>query len=127
MSNYQGVIIEESLADKNLVQDFKILFTKVSLVTDKHKTSWLKQWTLHTVEIPEDQASNVAQKLSQNLDYSHGSAWYADFKNDAHHYIIFQNKVFLIDIWNQEQYNEAKRYGISLSIPDYQVDFKAKV
>ena len=47
----------------------------------------------------------------------------ADFKNDTHHYIIFRDKVFYIDRKSKEQYDEAKRYGISLSIPEYQVDF----
>ncbi len=126
MPNYQGVIIEESLVDKNIMQKLEILSTKVEQVVDKHKTPWLKQWTLYTVEIPEGEADKKAEELSQNLDYSHG-AWYADFKNDRYHYIIFHSKVFLIDRWSQEQYNEAKQYGISLGIPDYQVDFKAKV
>ncbi|MBI2665806.1 hypothetical protein HYX12_04250 [Candidatus Woesearchaeota archaeon] len=53
---FKGVIIEESLARKEILQKIKILSTKIEPVTEKHKTPWLKQWTLHTVEVPESQA-----------------------------------------------------------------------
>src|SRR3989344_2548500 len=89
--NYQGVIIEESLGNKDILKDVKILETKVE------------------------------ETISKALDSEH--AWYADFKNDTHHYIIFRNKVFYIDRKSKEQYEEAKQHGISLDIPEYQVDF----
>src|SRR3989338_2439900 len=110
--NYQGVIIEESLENKDILKDVKISDTKVEEVVEEHKTPWIKQWTLHTVEIPENEAGNVAKKISKALDSEHN--WYADFKNDSHHYIIFRDKVFYIDRKSKEQYDEAKRYGISL-------------
>lgn len=119
--NYKGVIIEESLENKDILKDVKISETKVEEVVEEHKTPWIKQWTLHTVEIPENQAGTVAEKISKVLDSEHN--WYADFKNDTHHYIIFRDKVFYIDRKNKEQYDEAKQYGISLGIPEYQVDF----
>jgi len=121
MNNYNGVIIEESLESKDVLKKVKILSTKVEQVTDEHKTPWISQWTLHTVELPESEAKMIAEEISQYLDSEH--SWYADFKNNTHHYIIFRNKVFYIDRKSKEQYNEAKRYGISLGIPEYQVDF----
>lgn len=119
--NYTGVIIEESLEKKDILKEVKISETKVEEVVEEHKTPWIKQWTLHTVEIPENQVVDVAEKISKALDSEHN--WYADFKNDTHHYIIFRDKVFYIDQKSKEQYDEAKRYGISLGIPEYQVDF----
>ncbi|MFA6446381.1 MAG: hypothetical protein WCW14_04010, partial [Candidatus Paceibacterota bacterium] len=53
--------------------------------------------------------------------------WYADFKNKKTHYIIFRDKVFKIDRTSKEQYDEVKRYGISLGIPPYQVDFHPEI
>lgn len=123
--DYKGVIIEESLENKDILKDVKILETKVEEVTEEHKTPWIKQWTLHTVEIPENQAKDVAEKISEALDSEHD--WYADFKNDTHHYIIFRNKIFFVDKQSKEQYDEAKKYGISLGIPEYQVDFHPEV
>ena len=122
---YKGVIIEESLEKKDILGRIKILSTKVEQVVDKHKTPWLKQWTLHTVEVPEEQADAVAKELSESLDSKHN--WYADFKNETIHFIIFKNKVFKVDRISKKQYDEAKEYGISLGIPPYQVDFHPEV
>ena len=126
MTNYKGVIIEESLENKEILKRVKIISTKVEQVTDKHKTPWLSQWTLHTVEVPENEAGEIAEKISQSLDSDHGGSWYADFKNDTNCYIIFRDKIFYIDRKSKEQHDEAKRYGISLGIPEYQVDFRPK-
>jgi len=123
--NFQGVIIEESLEDKKVLGKIRILATKIEQVTEKHKTLWIKQWTLHTVEITENEADNVAEEISKSLDSKHN--WYADFKNETTHYIIFRNRVFKIDRTKKEQYDEATRYGISLGIPDYQVDFSPHI
>lgn len=123
MNNYKGVIIEESLENKEVLKKVKIISTKVEQVTDEHKTPWLSQWTLHTVEIPENEAKEIAEEISNSLDRAHSGSWYADFKNNTHYYIIFRNKIFYIDRKSKEQYDEAKRYGISLGIPEYQVDF----
>lgn len=41
MKNYQGVIIEESLENKEFLKKVKIISTKVVKVTKKHKTPWL--------------------------------------------------------------------------------------
>lgn len=119
--NYTGVIIEESLEDNAVLYDVKIISTKVEKVTEKHKTPWIKQWTLHTVEIPADTVDAVAGKISESLDSEHN--WYADFKNDQFHYIIYRNKVFKIDRKNPTLYKNARDHGISLGIPEYQVDF----
>lgn len=121
--DYKGVIIEESLENRDILGKLKILETKVEEVTEKHKTPWLLQWTLHTVEIPEIQAKEIAQEISRSLDRNHGGSWYADFANNNHHYIIFRNKIFFIDKYSKEQYDAAREYGISLGIPEYQVDF----
>lgn len=122
MDNYSGVIIEESLADKGVLEKVRITNTIVKDVTDRYKTPWLKHWTLHTVEIPEDQAAALAKEISRSLDKEH--PWYADYKNTDYHYIIFLNKIFKIARNNQKQYNQAKEYGLALGIPEYQVDFR---
>jgi len=127
MKNYQGVIIEESLENKEFLKKIKIISTKVEPITNEHKTPWLSQWTLHTVKIPDNEAKEIAEEISKSLDRNHGGSWYADFKNDTHHYIIFRDKIFYIDRKSKEQYDEAKSYGISLGIPEYQVDFHPEV
>lgn len=119
--NFQGTIIEESLENKDVLKNLKILSTEVEIVAAEHKTPWIKQWTLHKVEIPEKDAQIVAELVSKSLDKEHN--WYADFRNDDTHFIIFRNKVFKMDRTNKALYDEATKYGMSLGIPDYQLDF----
>lgn len=125
MGKFVGVIIEESLENKDILKKVKIFKTQVEEVTKKHKTPWVKQWTLHTVEILEDKADEIAEELSRSLDYQHN--WYADFKDEKVHFIIFRTKVFKIDRTKKEQYDAATKYGVSLGIPKYQVDFSPYV
>jgi len=119
--NFNGVIIEESLENKDVLQKVKIIKTKVEKVGEKHKTPWIKQWTLRTVEIFANQADEIAEELSKSLDSERN--WYADFKNGKFHYIIYRNKVFRVDRSKPEQYKKAVEYGLLLGIPDYQLDF----
>lgn len=119
--NYRGVIIEESLDNLDILKEVEIVSTKVEPVTEKHKTPRLGQWTLHTVEIPEEKADQIAEMLSQNLQKEH--FWYAYYKNDLYHYVIYRGKMFKVDLKNPALYKDAKRHGVSLGIPEYQVDF----
>jgi len=59
---------------------------------------------LHTVEIPDEQADVIAEELSESLDSQHN--WYADFKNNLFHYIIFRKKVFKINRSKPQQYDK---------------------
>jgi hypothetical protein len=122
--NYKGVIIEESLENKDILNKISILATKKEIVTEKHKTPWIRQWTLHTVEIDLDSAEEIAREISKSLDSIHD--WYADFKNDKSHYVVFRNKVFKIDL-AKPKYRDAMEYGIKHGIPWYQLDFSPEV
>jgi hypothetical protein len=124
--SYKGVFIEESLADKATLEDVNIIATRVEVVTPDHKTPWLKQWTLHTIEVPEDKAATVAEKLSHAIETDHPS-WYIDFKNDTTHFVIFPSKVFEIDRNNPEEYKPVVSYGAKLGIPRHQLDFSPEI
>ena len=127
MNDFEGMIIEESLADKGVLDEVVIVDRKIEQATVRHETPWVDQWTLDTVRISENEARQVADWLSRAIDTSHKTAWYADFKNNTHHYIIYPNRVFFIQRNDKSQYQEATDYGISLGIPDYQVDFSPHI
>lgn len=123
--DYKGIIIEESLEDKAILKDVKIISKKVDAVIekDKHQTPWVKQWTKYFIEIPDARAAAVAEKLSRAIDRNHISAWYADYMTDTEHYIIFRDKTFHItNRTDHTQYDEAIKYGITLGIPRDQID-----
>jgi len=120
-NNYQGVIIEESLSNKKILDKLIITKTEIFPVTEKNKTPWLSKWTLHHVEIHPAIADKIANELCETINSK--QSWYADFKNANTHYVIFKHKVFVIDRDKANQYQEAKEYGKRLGIPDYQLDF----
>lgn len=122
--NLRGDVIEESLSNKDILKELQIVATRVENVTPEHKTPWLTQWTLHTIEVPPKEAADLAEKLSHCLE---GNYWYIDFKNESEHYIIFPEKVFKIDRARPEQYKAAVTHGLSLKIPRHQLDFSPAI
>jgi hypothetical protein len=119
--DFTGIIIKESLVDASILDDLKIIETKIEPVTKRHQTPWLKQWTKLKVVIPEDWAEFYAQRISEVLDAEH--AWYADFKNDKFHYVIFYGSPFMVDLNQPDDYQAVKNYGLEQGIPDYQLNF----
>lgn len=127
MGDSSGVIIEESLEKKGVLRKVKIIRTDIEQVTERRNTPWVKQWTLHKVEIYEGRAGEISKGISESLGRKHEHAWYADFKNSSFHYAIFRNKVFKINRSRPEQYEVATKYGVSIGIPAHQVDFSPHI
>jgi len=121
--NYKGIIIEESLENKDVLQDVVILKTEISPVEEKDKTPWVENWTLCTVEISENKVEEIAEKISKAIDDKHAGSWFADFENGTWHYIIFRDKVFKVEMAHTEQYEAVREYGKALGIPEYQLGF----
>ena len=118
---YKGVIIEESLSDKSLLQRLQIVAQEVEKVTPRHETPWLEEWTLDTVEVPETNIEAVAQNLSKVIDVSHCGNWYCDFKNADWHYVVFCKKVFKLNRKNPADYAAMQEYAESLGLPKHQM------
>ena len=126
LGNFNGVIIEESLENIGVLENVAIISTRVEPVTEKHTP----------LALPVDFAlgGSGGRRSGQNggrdtriADREHKGSWYADFKNESHHYIIFPDKIFLVDRRSAEQYDDAKHHGLSLGIPEHQVDFHPSV
>lgn len=118
---YSGVIIEESLANKQALEGLNIVKQEVEQVTEEHETPWLAQWTCDTVEIPEAEIEAVVQKLSAAIDTEHIGNWYCDFKNNDWHYVVFSGKIFKIDRKKREAYDEMREYALSIGLPEHQL------
>ena len=124
---FRGIIIEESLQKNklNILRKVKILGTKIKPVTEKSMTPCLKKWSDHTIEIKGiTNARKIAKDISESFDIKHDNAWYADYNNGQICFIIFPNKIFELDGYNQTELDKAKEYGIKIGIPEYQVNFK---
>jgi hypothetical protein len=76
--------------------------------------------------VPEDEINEIAERVSLAIDDQQAGSWYADFKNDGHHHIIFRDRVFVVDL-EDPKYKDAMEYGISSGIPWYQLDFSPEI
>ncbi len=65
----------------------------------------------------------IADRLSRAIDREHSHAWYADFRNEEVHFIVFRDRIFRVDRSKDEDYARAVDHGRSLGIPDHQLDF----
>ena len=123
MNNYTGIIIEESLRQSDVLNKLKIISTEIEEVTRSHNTPWVSVWTIHTIEILEKDAEIVANEISKSIDEKHSSSWYVEFKNNRNQYVIFYDKIFCINKNNEKEKLEAINYGLSIGIPEQQLDF----
>ena len=96
--DFKGVIIEESLRDKSVLKEIKIVKTIVEKTTEKHRTPWLNQWTCLTVEIPEEKIDEICAKLQKSFDLEH--EWYIDLKNNKYEITIFHELIDKKRVYN---------------------------
>jgi hypothetical protein len=45
----------------------------------------------------------------------------------GYHFVIFRRRVFKIDRSKSEKYTDVVKYGLSLGIPAYQLDFSPAI
>ena len=119
--SYSGVIVEEGLQDKSVLEGVNIVSTRVEKVEAEHETPWLEKWTLHTIEISENEAEKITEKLAKSFDMEHIGNWYADFKNNEFHYVIYPNRVFKLDRSKKSDFDEMGEYALSIGLPKSQL------
>ncbi|MFA5258776.1 MAG: hypothetical protein WC979_05840 [Candidatus Pacearchaeota archaeon] len=89
--DFKGIIIEESLKDTSVLKAIKIVKTVIEKTTERHRTPWLTQWTIHNVEISEEKIDKICERLQKSLDPEH--EWYIDLKNNKYEISIFRDEV----------------------------------
>lgn len=104
MSKYSGCIIEESLKDKSILNEFKIIETNID------------DGISYIVEIDDSLIEEIVPKLQSAM--VDDKIWYSDLKNYDYHYIIYNDKIFKVNRDYGEQYEEAKEYGLKRGIPE---------
>lgn len=104
MGKFTGCIIDESIKDKSILQEFTILETK----TDGGIS--------YIVEIDESGIENVVLRLQASM--TDEKSWYTDLKNYDYHYIIFNDRIFKVNRDFPEQYEDAKEYGLNRGIEE---------
>lgn len=79
---YTGCIIEESLRDKSIVNEFEI----IEEINDDG-IMWI-------VETDESRLDDILPKLQSAM--VEAPIWYCDLKCDDYHYIIYNDKIFKV-------------------------------
>lgn len=112
MEKYKGYIIEESLEDNLILNNFKIIGIKI---TDDENPA--DRWHIYEVETSKEQLLKISKYLKPGK-------WYTHFWDSNKNIIaVFKDKNFEFNYDNKESWNEAVEYGLSLGIPKEQLDF----
>jgi hypothetical protein len=117
---YRGIIVEESLADKDVLSDVRILSVKV------FDEGTPNEWHILKVQVDGREAlERVADRLSRSFDLK--QSWYAHFysenSEDQTLVVVFPTRV----VWTHKNNPvEAVQYGLELKIPVEQLDFRPK-
>lgn len=101
----EGTIVENSLADKSVLTDLKIV-----------KTWNDEDWILHDVIIEESQIKKVQKALDSG-------PWYVHFWKDDDISVVYRDKIFNIKESDTATWKEAVEHGKALGISDEQLDF----
>lgn len=104
---YKGIIIEESLENRDILKDVEIIESTVS--SDG-------EWHMHTVSAMPEDLERLAQDLKEGT-------WYAHFWSDRNVIAVFKGKVFRFNFDDKSTWKDAIEYGRALGIPEEQLDF----
>jgi len=109
---YHSIIIEESLKDQKVLENYKILRTKFSAKNN---------WHLHVIEIlePEKAIKEIQEAMVEDKPY------YFHIYNEGETLIvIFKDKIFNLNPRDLATWKEARAFGAEkLNIPAEQLDF----
>lgn len=106
---YHAIIIEESLADKSSLNNFRILNTKID-----------GDWHLHVIEIPDiEKAIEIIQPAMVIDDEYY---WHI-FDDGNILVVVFRDKAYRMDPADKLTWKEAQEHGANLGIARHQLDF----
>jgi hypothetical protein len=104
----QGIIIDNGLEDRSLLENIKIV-----------KTWQDGERTLHAVEAGQQQIPDLARSLDEGPWYMY--FWEPDGDDVI---VVFRERTFRGRHSDPHSLNAAREYGMSLEIPEEQLDFK---
>ncbi len=112
MNQYTGTIIEESLEDNRILNDFEIISVRIT-----RDESPVDRWHLYKVKSTKENLLKFSNNLKQGT-------WYAHFWDEDKNIIaIFRDNVFEFNYDDKSSWVSAVEYGKSLGIPNEQLDF----
>lgn len=114
---WKGVIIEESLENRNILNLVRIINTRETSLEKEDEKGILH---FHRIELEDDKKDEFVQKASSAMK----QGWYIHICKDAVMTIIFKEKVFSFNRSQKDKIENAKKYGISIGIVKEQMDIE---
>lgn len=113
MDKYKGCFIRESLNDENILKKFR----PIKIVTTDETTD-SDRWHIYYVNVIENEIKSLHQRLKEG--------YYMHFWNDKNLIVLFKDRKFTLDINKKETWKACINYGLSIGIPEEQLDFKTE-
>ena len=106
----KGIIIEESLRDREQLKKLRVIATRISRTM---------KWHMHTVSVTKNQVYTIAK----NLDSS--GKWYVHFwDTDGNIIAAFSTGViYEFNYYKKATWKPAVEHGLAMGIPLEQLDF----
>lgn len=133
MSCYHAEIINLSLKDSKLINEFSVLNVK------KRFLGYVK---IYTISVSDANIKEAVSMFQEKLGTKLRKEWYITFHNDRRVIIVFRNRLFdlsckgLVPVYQKklntahaeekDKWDELINYAKSLGIPDDQCDFLAE-
>jgi len=115
----KGLLLKESLNALHVLDTQRVTKTETWQIQNA-AANQPSVWTAISFEADESQADALAETLSQSLK---PTGWFIDASTEASVYVIFPKKVFKYTRGDEAQRAIAKQYGLSLDIPEKQLDW----
>jgi len=112
---WQGVILEESLSDKSLLNMVKIVNTESDKLEEEDKTT-----IFYKIEVENSIISDFLNEVSETIK----SGFYAHLCKDGEMYVIYRGVTFKFTKKDDDVLKMAKKYGESVNIPKEQMPFE---
>ncbi len=101
---YTGTIVEQSLADKQIINTLEIVDKQVG------------NWTLYTVKVSEEEIESLSRNIKSNK-------WYMHFWKGKEVIAVFKDRSFKFNYDDKKSWEPAVKYGLAVGIPKKQLDF----
>ncbi|MFF0159065.1 hypothetical protein ACFYRY_16225 [Streptomyces sp. NPDC005263] len=91
-------------------------------LSDSARGSQPPVWTVLEFESDAQDDAPLAQALAEGLSPEGG--WYADYQAGKERVVVFAGRVFRYAGANDPSRAEAVAYGVSVGVPEHQLDWK---
>ncbi len=114
---WKGVIIEESLGDKKLLDLVKIINTYKNTLENEEEKGFLH---FHKIELEDSRKDKFIPRAKQAIK----QGWYMHICKGNKMAVIFRNRIFEFTDKEKTKINQARDYGLSVGIKKEQLTFE---